>query len=85
MSIKETCIIRTNFIGPKLLEWRGSTVLRLVCQTTVYEDSLLVLHHSLSFISLAALAACHYLPQMREKIFTVLYKVAVNGFYHVSI
>ena len=27
---------------------------------------------------LAALAACHYLPDMREKIFTVLYK-AINS------
>ena len=27
---------------------------------------------------LAALAACHYLPEMREKIFTVLYK-AINS------
>ena len=27
---------------------------------------------------LAALAACHYLPDVREKIFTVLYK-AINS------
>ena len=33
---------------------------------------------SLQVSALQSLAACHYLPEMREKIFTVLYK-AINS------
>ena len=39
----------------------------------------------LLYCCVAALAACHYLPQMREKIFTVLYKVLLNMFVTVNL
>ena len=50
-----------------------TTLAKLPCYRSV--PSLVPLKVS----ALAALAACHYLPEMREKIFTVLYKAINSG------